>query len=631
MAKAKENSSFERCIADLHIARYLRQFRRAKACFLVAILPAGVSSLVWKDATLAWTKTDEDADWRYKDPVVVATDSILDDLSVSRERVVVLVEHDDRDDLLKHVTVSAADAIVDIGHLDPKLIQIAFRDVIGGGLTHSDASTLAALSASRRRLVSLAGRPVSAVVARLAAAQEEKELAEAEVAASASKKKALVRPLEELHGYGEAKTWGLELARDLADYRAGIINWNDVDNGLLLSGSPGTGKTTFAKSLAETCGVGLVVGSYSTWIATGDGHQGDLLKSMRSAFEMARKLAPSILLIDEVDNFVKRGSIGNGRADEWMRGVVNGLLEMLDGATAREGVIVVGACNDASVIDEALRRPGRLERHIELGLPDAGARMHILGHYLGVDLDLRPYLRRTEGMSGADLERVARDARRLARRERMGIEDRHLIAALPTRIRRTPDSLRLLARHEIGHAVVGKVLGIGRLLLVHIAQEYDPGAVGPSVAGAAEFRSAEGELRTAAAFADAICAKMGGLAAETMYYGAHGEGCISDLEDATSLATYMLSSLGMGGNLSSAGHRDQQSLANARMMDPVLARAVEEMLQAQVARAREILEAHREAIDELVELLILRGRMMGTEVVETIRAYELGPTLPKAV
>lgn len=622
MAKATEHPSLERRIADLHLARYLRPYRRAKACFLVAILPAGVSSIIWKDAALKWTKTDEDADWRYKDPVVVATDSILDDLAVSRERVVVLVENDDRDDLLKHVTVSAADAVVDMGCLDPKLIQLAFRDVVGGALSYSEATVLAELPASRRRLVSLAGRPVSAVVARLAAVQE-KEATEK----VALEKQAAAPRLENLHGYGEATKWGLELAQDIADYRSGLIAWEDVDTGLLLSGPPGVGKTRFASALAETCGVPLVATSYAKWQAKG--HQGDALKAMQLTFDAARRCAPCIVFIDEADGFVDRDR--DTDSSDYMRGIVNGLREQLDGADGREGVVVVGACNNPDIVDPALRRSGRLDRHIELSLPDAGARMNILRNYLGVDLDLRPYLRRTEGMSGADLERAARDARRLARRERNEIEERHLVAALPTRVRRTPDSMRHLARHEIGHAVVGHVLGVGTLLAVHITHEFDPKAVGPSVAGAAAFRSPDGELRNAAAFADAICAKLGGLASETMYFGGHGEGCISDLEDATSLATYMLSSLGMGGSLSSAGHRDQQALASARMMDPALARAVEGMLQEQTGRARKILEQHREAVDELVELLILRGRMKGTEVVETIRAYEAGPTMSEAV
>ncbi|ANK71708.1 hypothetical protein FA04_03105 [Ensifer adhaerens] len=628
MAKAKERLSFERRIADLHLTRHLRPYRRAKACYLVAVLPAGVSSLVWKDAALTWTKTDEDVDWRYKDPVVVASESILDDLAVSRERVVVLIENDDRDDLLKHVTIAAADAVIDIDCIDPKLIQLAFREFTGGGISYDDAAVLATLPASRRRLVSLTGRPVSETIGRLSEALKKEDVAKSEDAVAVKKKKS-VRPLEELHGFREAKTWGLELARDLADYREGIIQWTDVDNGLLLSGPPGTGKTTFAKSLAETCGVGLVVGSYSTWIATGDGHQGDLLKSMRQAFDLARKLAPSVLLIDEIDNFVKRGSIGNGRADEWMRGVVNGLLELLDGATSREGVVVIGSCNDHSVIDEALRRPGRLDRHIEIGPPDAGARMRILADYLGVDLDLSPYLRRTEGMSGADLERAARDTRRLARRERTEIAHHHIIAALPPRAPRPAEYLRLIARHEIGHAVVGAVLG-GRLLHVYLLKEYDP-AVTTSVAGAAVFRIEKHEHRTADKHRDLICTKLAGMASELIHYGSHGDVCVADLDEASALATYMLSSLGMGDTLTSAGHREPHELAEARVMDPALARDVEALLQEQAARAREILEQHRDAVDELVELLILRGRLMGPEVRDTIRSYEQGPSLPKAV
>ncbi|MDQ0318994.1 ATP-dependent Zn protease [Pararhizobium capsulatum DSM 1112] len=626
---AEEKPSFERRIADHHIQRHLRSYRRAKACFLVVVLPAGVSSLVWKDAALAWSTNGDKTRWSFKDPVVVATDKALTDLGVARDRIVVLIESDDRDEFLANTTIAAADAVIEITSIDPKLLQLSYREVTGGNLSHADATILAALPAPRRRLVSLSGRPAAAAVARLAAAQENEDAAKSVDTASA-KKKTPARPLGDLHGYGDAKQWGLELARDLSDYREGKIQWSDVDNGLLLSGPPGTGKTTFAKALAETCGVGLVKGSYATWLGTGDGHQGDFLKSMREAFDLARKLAPCVLLIDEIDNFTQRGSGSNKRYDDWMRGIVNGLLELLDGATPRDGVVVVGACNDASVIDHALRRPGRLDRHIEIGLPDAGARMHILRQHLGVDLDLRAYLRRTEGLSGADLELVARDARRLARRERTEIEHRHLAEALPVRLRRTLENMRLLARHEIGHAIVGTVLGAGHLVAVDISQEYDPNG-GASVAGAAVFRLDPLEHRTATSHADTLCTKFGGMAAERMYYSVHGEGSISDLEEATALATYMIASVAMGDTLSSSGLRDPQALAQARTMEPVLARAVEELLQQQAARARKIVETHRDVIDELVELLIVRGRLSGLKIIETIRAYEAGKTLTEAV
>ncbi len=626
---AEEKPSLERRIADLHISRHLRPFRRAKACFLVVLIPDAVSSLVWKDAAMVWSAQRDETRWRYKDPVVVATDKSLADLNVGRDRVVVLIEREHRDEYLEHTTIAAADAVIDIAEIDPALVQLAFREVVGSSITRADATLLATLPAARRRLVSFAGRPVSETIARLAGAQKKEDAAKAEAEAAPAQKKTSVRRLEELHGYGEAKAWGLELARDLADYRAGIIKWDDVDTGLLLSGPPGTGKTKFAKALAETCGVGLVIGSYSTWLGTGDGHQGDLLKSMRQAFDMARKLAPCVIFIDEVDNFVQRGSLGNKRSDEWMRGVVNCLLELLDGATSREGVIVVGACNDASGIDEALRRSGRLDRHVEIGLPDAGARLPILAEYLGVDLDLKPYLRRTEGMSGADLERAARDARRLARRERTEISHHHIAASLPARAPRPHDYVRLTAVHEIGHAVVGAVLG-GRLLHVYISKEYDPKAVS-EVAGAAVFRIDTHEHRTSDKHRDLICTKLAGMAAEEMYVGRHGDGCRADLEEATALATYMYATLGMGDTLSSAGHREPQELAQARTMDPALARDVETLLQQEAARAREILAKHREAVDELVELLILRGRLMGTEVRETIRSYEVGPVIAEAV
>lgn len=621
---AEEKPSLERRIADHHIHRHLRPFRRAQACFLVAILPTGVSSLVWKDAALIWSGQNDESRWRYKDPVIVASDKALTDLNVARDRIVVLVEREDRDEYLEHSTIAAADAVIDIAEIDPALVQLAFREVVGSSISHSDATILATMPAARRRLISFGGRPVSETIARLAAAHKKEDLAKSETKAALEKKTPSAR-LEDLHGYGDAKAWGLELAQDIADYRAGLIEWSDVNSGLLLSGPPGVGKTRFASALAESCGVPLVATSFARWQAKG--HQGDALKAMQLTFDTARRCAPCVVLIDEVDSFADRD---HKDASEYMRGIVNGLLEAIDGADGREGIVVVGACNNADIVDPALRRSGRLDRHIELSPPDAGARVHILRHYLGVDLDLRPYLRRTEGMTGADLERAARDARRSARRERTEIEHRHVIAALPARAPRPRENIRLTACHEVGHAVVGAVLGAGRLLHVYLAKEYDPSA-SASVAGAAIFRLDPHEHRTAAKHRDVIAAKFAGMAAEQMYFGSHGEGCLADLEEATAMATYMLTTLGMGGTLTSAGHRDPQALTHARMIDQALASAVETLLQEQAARARQILEEHRDAVDELVELLILRGSLKAPEVLETIRSYEMGPSLPKAV
>lgn len=622
---AEEKLSLERCIAALHISRHLRPFRRAKACLLVVVLPAGVSSYSWKDAAMFWSGMSDESRFRYKEPVLIASDKTLDDLNVARDRIVVLIERADLDEYLTHTTLAAADAVIDIAELDPALVRIAFQKATGGDISLLDATVLAALPAARRRLIGFAGRPVSAAIGRLAAAAAQEDVAK-ETEKATLEKKANAPRLEDLHGYGEAKVWGLELARDIADYRAGLVQWADVDGGLLLSGPPGVGKTRYAAALAETCGIPLVTASFARWQAKG--HQGDALKAMELTFDAARRCTPCIVFIDEVDSFADRDRETHGA--DYMRGIVNGLLEQVDGSVGREGVIVIGACNNVDIVDPALRRSGRLDRHIEIGLPDAGARLSILRGYLGVDLDLTPYLRRTEGMSGADLERAARDARRLARRERTAISHHHIAAALPARAPRPHDSIRLAACHEIGHAVVGALLGAGRLLHVFVTKEYDPGA-SASVAGAAVFRVDPHEHRASQTHRDLVCAKLAGMASEEMYFGCHGEGCVADLEEATALATYMYATLGMGSTLSSAGHRDPAALNSVRMMDPILAGAVEELLQQEAARAREILETHRDAVDELVELLLVRGRLMGPEVRDTIHSFEVGPVIAEAV
>jgi cell division protease FtsH len=153
---------------------------------------------------------------------------------------------------------------------------------------------------------------------------------------------------------------------------------------LLLSGPPGTGKTTFARALCNTLQVPLLVTSVANWLEPG--FLGDVLQRMSAAFTQASKHAPAILFIDEIDNIGSRSSAGARQHDDYWVSLINRLLELLDGATKTEGVVIVGATNLPEKIDPALLRSGRLETHVHIPLPDLETLTGILTHHLGNDL-----------------------------------------------------------------------------------------------------------------------------------------------------------------------------------------------------------------------------------------------------
>lgn len=191
--------------------------------------------------------------------------------------------------------------------------------------------------------------------------------------------------VETLSGYGRARDWALDLKADLQDYLVDRLDWAEMSTRLLLSGPPGTGKTTFARALCNTLQVPLVVTSVATWLE--GGHLNDVIRKMSKTFEEARELQPCILFVDEIDGIGKRQPAEREYADYWNT-VVNRALELLDGAAKSEGVIVVGATNRPMEIDEALRRSGRLETHIEIPRPDIPALADILRFHLGGDVEL---------------------------------------------------------------------------------------------------------------------------------------------------------------------------------------------------------------------------------------------------
>lgn len=614
----KPSPSFTVAVARCAVRNALRPFLRHRGPAYVAILlvPKGTAGYYKRavDALIADPMPVDEECNELAVIITVADAPVLPGSVFSRfrhGRQIVIVS--EASEFIPLEVRAAADIVKEIAPPSPTHIMAAGRKLGMSGITPDIAEFLSGFTFDVLAGTVRGNRPIASAVRHLkrVVAEREKEKASLEPVATKGPR------LEDMAGYGAAKTWGLQLAEDLKAWRAGELAWEDVDRGMLLHGPPGTGKTSYAQALANTCGVNLVVASAARWQAAG--HLGDFLRAMRASFAEAAKMAPSVLFVDEFDSFGDRDGGGDEHHRDYRRQTINGMLECLDPVEGREGVIVVGATNYPSGIDKALLRSGRLEQTIKIPLPDAEARLAILKHHLRdlpLDGDVRNFLLASRGWSGADIEKVARDARRLARRQGALTMD-VLMKAMPARHVLSESEVRHASVHEAGHAIIGVLLDCDVLDYISVSRDAAIGVSAQSV-GMTAFEPHKGRVKTVAHYEDKLAMFMGGIAAETIVFGGYADGAggskDSDLSVASDIATMLERHFGFGESLSVQLGQGERPLEFLRAKDPDLRKLVDARLKVQFDRAHAMLLERRNELDLLAAQLFVRGYVKGEEV-----------------
>ncbi len=611
-------------LAMVSMTRPIRHLLRRQSSFVAAfVLPPNGEVHSFKMAAKYLLESSASLDGNKSNCFVLVVDEesdLSDEFSGFRKlrdlkRAIILLE--DHDLLTSEVHISA-DIVVSLPSPCSTDYQIVVRRMGLGKLSKADADFLASLSPKRVELGLRRNRSLQASLGRL------RQYPQTGQPRPSSDTVPAGPTLHDLAGYGDAKAWGIELADDLVAWKAGMLPWSNVECGILLSGPPGSGKTSYAAALARTCNAKLILASAARWQARG--HLGDLLEAMRKAFSEAAAQAPSVLLIDEFDSFTSRED-RTGSSDNYHRQVVNGLLELLDGAQIHEGVIIVGATNYPKIIDPALLRAGRLERHFTIPLPDERGREDIFRFYLGEELAHEPLetvVLASEGWSGADIERCVRDARRHARKAKRSMLIGDLAAAMPPVIPVPLAVRRCVAAHELGHAILGVLLETEPLVAVSIEKTVRVDKSTQTM-GTTVFEEQHFNRRTAAHFRDKIAVLLGGVAAEEMLFkdfeNSGGGDLSADLNRATDIATMLEVTWGLGKTLTVEPDSSPRALAGYRHQRRGVAKSVEATLKQEFARAKLLLEEHRSVLLDLHAKLVREGTLSADVVKAAVRAH----------
>jgi cell division protease FtsH len=403
--------------------------------------------------------------------------------------------------------------------------------------------------------------------------------------------------------------------------------------GVLLVGPPGTGKTLIARAVAGEAGVPFisVTGSSFVEMFVGVG-----AARVRDLFNDARKRAPAIIFIDEIDAIGQRRGgqvISNDERDQ----TLNQLLSEMDGFDPATGVVVMAATNRPEVLDPALLRPGRFDRQVVIPLPTQRERraileVHAKGKKLGPDVDLDVVARGTPGFSGADLANLINEAAIYAVRagrdtltaaDFSEARDRILLGRRESSNALLPDEKHAVAVHESGHALVAALSAHG-----------DPIAkvtilpAGQALGVTEQLPVDERHLYSEGYLKDSLTIRLGGRAAELLVFGEGSTGAANDLAGATDLATRMIREFGMSKELGPVGFssgspmylggEEVRSRPYAEATQRVIDQEVSALLREAERRAMDVLSEHRDALDRLTELLLERETVDGTDVDEIL-------------
>jgi cell division protease FtsH len=414
-----------------------------------------------------------------------------------------------------------------------------------------------------------------------------------------------------------------------------------VPKGVLLIGPPGTGKTLLARAVAGEAGVPFysISGSEFIQMFVGVG-----ASRVRDLFKTAKDNAPCLIFIDEIDAVGRMRGAGVGGGSDEREQTLNQILSEMDGFQPNESVIVIAATNRPDVLDSALLRPGRFDRHITVDRPTWQGRMAILKVHtrnkpLADDVNLEEIARKMIGMTGADLRNLANEAALIATRENKNRIDRRDFERAADRVLMGPkreevlssDEKRRTAYHEAGHTLTAW---------------YEPEADPPQkvsiiprgrTGGVTMFSPEEERYHHGLDYFKAqLLVLMGGRAADRLVYGQPYAGAEQDLKQATRLARYMVTHWGMSDRLGPMSFRvgEEHVFLGKEIQEPrdfseetagVIDEEVQKLLRDADQGAYALLEAHRAELDRLVEALLQREELLRDEIEEVLGKPPQGP------